>query len=166
MNPAFWGMQIILCTHMNWREQFPVHSELRWKWMNTLPNTQLLFCGDLAWPASWKDVDLILLVPTLGFPGMKEFSRAQNSFKKAPSNLQVLIQPNIQHRVSFVSNPAGFGAPMHVGQLGPGRYHARREQIGQAKERVVSFRVRREDKTLKNYCWLSAAGIFERKIGK
>lgn len=123
--------------------QSPVHSELRWKWMSTLPNTQPLLCGDSAWPSSWKDVDLILLVPTLEFPGMKEFSRAKNSFKKATRNLQALIKPNVQHRVSFVSNPGGFGGSCACRAAGARQVPRRERKDTSAKERVVSCRVRR-----------------------
>lgn len=117
--------------------QSPVHSELRWKWMSTLPNTQPLFCGDSAWPTSWKDVDLILLVPTLEFPGMKEFSWAkkfQKGHQEPASPYQMSSNPMSSKGFPLSATQEALGAPVHVGQLGPGRCHAGRETIRQQRK--------------------------------
>lgn len=73
----------------------------------TQHSTPLLW--GLAWPASWKDVDLILLVPTLEFLGNKEFFWEEMVSKRPPGTCKSLSNPVSQHRVSFVRNQGGSG---------------------------------------------------------
>lgn len=117
-----------------WSGEHSPPSTLSWKWMSTLPNTQPLFCGDSAWPTSWKDVDLILLVSTPEFPGMKEFSWAKKVSKRPPGTCKSLSNPMSSTGFPLSATQEALEAPVHVGQLGPGRCHAGREKIRQQRK--------------------------------